>query len=200
MIDLAAVVGRVRGVLFQPEQTLADHSRPVPPWRIVAREHTVPVIVASALISTALLLLFHPILLGPDVEIQVGLGLLLRLAVRIAFNFASIAVMAAVVSFFGGLLGGRANFDAAYVLAALSMTPAYVGGAVFPIPLLGQLAGLAGVIYSLVILYRCAPALVGVPEENRGKHMVLTVVSLFVIGAVALWILSPLLAPATAAG
>ena len=66
--------------------------------------------------------------------------------------------------------------------------------------MLGQLAGLAGVIYSLVILYRCAPALVGVPEENRGKHMVLTVVSLFLIGAVALWMLSPLLAPATAAG
>ncbi len=48
-MDLAAVVGRVRGMLFEPDATLAAHGVPAPNWRVVVREHALPVLILTSI-------------------------------------------------------------------------------------------------------------------------------------------------------
>lgn len=193
MIDLSAALARMRGMITAPDATLADHVAPVPAWTVVAREHTVPLLVGSALVSILLLLLIPPAMEGAPALTLVDLASLV--IVRVVVNFVLLMVMAAVLAFFSGLFQGSTNFNAAYVLSALSMTPLYIGEAVLPIPLLGPLAALAGLIYSVVILYKGVPHALAVPQRARGRHFMLAMVSLFMIWMLAGLTLGPYLMP-----
>ncbi|HET8728518.1 MAG TPA: YIP1 family protein [Alphaproteobacteria bacterium] len=182
MVDIAAAMGRVRGMVLQPGETMAQHTRPVPPWQVVAREHTLPLLIGSSILSTLLLWLLMPMMMAMPGMGAPGPGMaLLRLVLNVAVNFGLVALMSGVVMIFAGMLGGRASFDASYALVALALTPLFVGEAFVPIPMIGILAFIGGLIYALVILYRNTPSVLGVPSENRGKHFVLTIVSMFLL-------------------
>lgn len=192
MVDVAAVVGRVRGMVVRPGETLSEHTRPVPPWRVVAREHTLPLLVGSAAVSTVLIWLFMPMMMAVSGVEAGGPGLgiaALRLIVNVAVNFGLIALMAGVVRGFAGMFGGRADFDASYTLVALALTPLFVGEALVPVPALGWIAFLAGFVYALVILYRGTPTVLGLPRENQGKHFALTLVTMFLLSLVVAFVL-----------
>lgn len=193
MVDLATVAGRVYGMLFRPQATLAYHGQPAPPWRVVAREHALPLIVANAVVHGLLLWLFRPFFAEYGFVIPGGLELMVGAALRVAFQFAGLALMAGFAGFFAGALGGRNDFDAAYVLVALAMTPAFVTSAFAPIPGLGLVLWIAGFLYAMIILYRGAPSIIGVPPENRGKHLALTLASTLLAGFVAVLVLGPLM-------
>lgn len=180
MIDLAALVARVRGMLVTPEQTLAEHVRPVPPWRVVAREHALPLIVASAIASGLLLVLF-----APGTAPFRPAATLFALAVAIGINFGALLLMAAVVSVLAGMFGGRQDFNAAFTLLALSMTPAYLAEAVTPVPALGLLAFLAGIVYAFRLFYRGLPIALDVPDEHRGKLLILTILAMILFSLTA---------------
>lgn len=182
MVDIASFVGRVRGMVARPAETLAEHTQPVPPWRIVAREHTLPLLISSALVSTLLIWMFPPET-AAGLPVAFGPALLLRVVLNTAINFGMVALLAAIVRMFTGVFGGRPDFDAAYALVALSLTPTFVAEALAPLGTLGVLAFLAGLVYGLGILYRNSPAVLGVPVENRGKHFLLTLVTMFLVSA-----------------
>lgn len=192
MVDIAAVVGRVRGMVVQPQQTLARHTQPTPSWNIVAREHTLPLLIGSSAVSTVLLWLFLPMVAMPDMGAP-GLGFVLfRFAANVVVNFALIALMAGVVMVFAGMFGGRSDFDGSYALVALALTPLFVGEALVPIPMVGMIAFFGGLIYALVILYRSTPAVLGVPPESRGKHFLLTVATMFLLSTVVAFVFAGL--------
>lgn len=200
MVDFATTASRVYGMLIKPEATLAYNSRPVPPWRIVAMEHVLPVIAVSVAVHGFLLWAFQPVYeaaynaAGRDVP---GPGAMVAgTLLRIVIQFTGLVVWAAVVGFFAGALGGRNDFNAAYVLVALALTPYLISAAFVPIPGIGMLLWIAGFFYAMVILYRGAPALVGVPSENRVKHLVLSLVSMLLAGVVAALLIGPLVAGA----
>ena len=117
---------------------------------------------------------------------------LLTIVLRIVTQFAGILVWAVVVAFFAGTLGGRNDFNAAYVLVALALTPYIVAASLVPIPYIGLILWLCGFVYALIILYRGVPALVGVPDENRAKHLVLSLVSMLLAGLAVALLLGPL--------
>lgn len=199
MIDTNAFVQRVRGMITDPAATMASDGRPAPPWGLVLREHALPLLVASALVFVVLSLAF-PLAPAPGVDGPGGgvpdvAGALMLQALRIVMNIAMLAVMGAIVSFYAGMFGGTANFDAGFVLVVLSMTPLFVAEAVMPVPGLGLLISLAGFIYSLVILYKGLPIIMDVPAQNRGKHFFMTLVSTFFIAMLSGLILGPYLIP-----
>lgn len=197
MVDFSATASRVYGMITDPQGTLAYNSQPVPPWWIVAREHVLPVIAVSAVVHGLLVRLIRPVYeaayRAAKSDMPESGDLVLDGLLRAAFQFAGLAVWAGVVGFFAGALGGRNNFNAAYVLVALALTPHMLSTAVQPIPVIGQLLWLGTFIYAMVILYKGAPALVGVPSESRVKHLVLSFVSMLLAGNVLALILGPLL-------
>ncbi len=195
MIDFAASFVRIRGMLTRPAETLADHVDPVPPWQVVAREHAAPLIVGSAVISTILLILFQPMLTAAGVTLATTPELLFQLVVRVIMNLVMLAVMASVVAFFAGMFGGSNDFNASFTLVALAMTPLYVGEAIMPLPGLGVFAALAGLIYSLVILFRGSVVALGLPPRNRGQHFALSLLSVFLISMLSALVLGPFLVP-----
>jgi len=178
-------------MVVDPDTTLAEHVQPVPPWVIVAREHAVPLIAGSAVVSTVLSLVFVPAAAGGLIELVV------LLVVRVAVNFGMVALMAALVALFAGMFGGANDFNRGFVLVTLAMTPLYVGEAVLPIPLLGTIAALGGLIYSMIILYRNIPLATGVPRTARGRHFFMTLASMFLILMIAGLALGPFLLPET---
>lgn len=193
MTDLSAALIRMRGMITTPDATLADHVSPVPRWTVVAREHTLPLLIGSALVSILLLFLIPPPSdAGPALTL---VDLASLVIVRVVVNFVLLMIMAAVLGLFSGLFQGSSDFSSAYVLSALAMTPLYLGEAVLPIPLLGPLAALAGLIYSVVILYKGVPRALGVPQRARGRHFMLAMVSLFLIWMLAGLLLGPYLMP-----
>lgn len=197
VLDLAAVVGRVRGMLFEPDATLAAHGVPAPNWRIVVREHALPVLVLTSIGAFLLLALLLSV---SNIQTPIGL-LVLFLAVRVAVNLAGLFIMAAVVRFYAGMFGATASFDAAFTLVALAMTPVYVAEMLGPgIQLL--LSGPAAVLlvllaigYALTILYRGTGMVLRVPQEQRGAHFGLTLVTLVVLMMLLGLLLGPYILP-----
>jgi len=192
-LDLASTIGRVRGMLLRPEPTLTAHGRPAPPWTVAMREHVLPLLAVSALVSFVLLLLF-PLPLPAGATLDPGM-MALTMLVRIVVNLLLVMLMAGIVAFYSAIFGGVARFDAAYVLVALAMTPFFVTEALLPLPGIGRLIALAGVVYALTILYRGLPIVLALPYKNRGKHFLLTLLSMFVIGMLAGLLLGPNLVP-----
>lgn len=196
-MDLAAVVGRVRGMLLEPDATLAAHGVPAPSWRIVVREHALPVLVLTSIGALLLLMLQAA---ASDVETPIGL-LVLLLVARMVSNLAGLFIMAAVVRFYAGMFGAIASFDAAFTLVALAMTPVYVAEMLSPGAQL-LLSGPAAVLlvllaigYALTILYRGTGLVLRVPQEQRGAHFGLTLVTLVVLMMLLGLLLGPYILP-----
>ena len=199
MADLATTSSRIIGMVSDPGATLAQNSQPVPPWHLVAREHVLPLIVVTAVVNSLLMWLLRP--MHEAIVRQAGLEMpetgnpLFTLALRIATQFAGIFVWALIVGFFAGTLGGRNDFNAAYVLVSLALTPYILAAALVPIPYIGLMLFLCGLVYALIIMYRGIPALIGVPDENRAKHLALSLVSMVLAGLGVALLLGPLVSP-----
>ena len=181
-------------MIAAPEATIRDHVRPVPPWAVAAREHAVPLIVLTAVVSTGMIWLFPPqFLAGHDAfGFEV---LLLQFVMKVIVNVVGLALVSGVVMFFAGVFGGKATYSAAFVMVALAATPYLLAEAVLPLPMAGGLIFLAGLIYSLVLLYKAGPIALQLPWQNRGKHFAMSILSLLLIAMLAGTALTPFFAP-----
>lgn len=191
MVDLAAVIGRVKGMFKEPEATLAVHADPAPPWTVALREHALPVVAGCAAISSVVLLL---ILGFSGVQGAPGLDLVvIQFLLRVVLNLMTIFLFAAVVMVFSGMFGGASDFNSSYVLVALGLTPMFVAELVAPIPALGIAAAFGGLIYSMIILYRGVSIVLKVPQQNRAKHFALTLATLLFLGIIMVMAAAPFL-------
>ncbi len=196
-MDLAAVVGRMRGMLFEPDATLAAHGVPAPAWRLVVREHALPVL---ALTSVGAFVLLVVLTAGSESGASIGLIALLMVG-RVVLNLAGLFVMAAIIRFYAGMFGGKAGFDAAFVLVALALTPLYIAEMIGPAVQLVFSAPAAILLillalgYAFTILYRGTGLVLAVPQESRGAHFGLTLVTLVVLMMLAGLLLGPYLVP-----
>src|SRR3546814_3418381 len=98
LIDFSARGGRMRGMVARPEATLVEHATPIPPWRVVAREHTLPLVTGCAAVTIAMFWVFLATVTGGAVP-GPAWALVLLLAV-VAIDFGLVAVMAMVVRIF----------------------------------------------------------------------------------------------------
>jgi len=95
------------------------------------------------------------------------------------------AIVVLVFNFLAGVFKGTANFSRAFAAVSLAVIPAWVAGAVAGlIPYLGFLIALAGGIMSLVFLYRIMPLALGVPDDKRVVHFVVSLVAVIIINMV----------------
>ncbi|MEQ8966891.1 MAG: Yip1 family protein [Azospirillaceae bacterium] len=187
-----ALIQRVRGVLVDPRNTLVADVRPAPPWPVAMREHAIPLVGGSAVAAAILGVVFG------DGGLGAGLfGVLFTLLLKVVVGVAMLAAMGGITAFFSGMFGGQTDFETAFALVVLSMTPFYLGEAVLPLPAIGGFAALAGVIYALYVFYQGIDCVLGVPGEHRVKHFVLVLVSTLMLSLVVALIIGPLVLTGT---
>lgn len=185
-MDFTAFRNRVRGMMMQPEATFLSDGQPAPPWAIVAREHVLPLILGSTVISALLQLVFFP-----AATASAGF-LLLVVILHFVRNLILVFAMAYVATRLSAVWGGRRDLDSGFVLVALATTPMFLAGAIAPIPAFGWLVSIAGVVFTFVLVYRGASICLDIPNERRGFLVFALVVVDLVAGAILLWILGGL--------
>ena len=178
--DFKKTTELVTGGLMRPQETWASYLGENPGWQQTLVVLTAPVIVANVLLSLVLSRMMGT--MSPF-----GLAGNWFAALVLGFIFACIgfAVAVSVFNFLAGVFGGKSDFSRAFAAISLAMLPAWVAGIVgAAIPWIGGLIGLAGVVVSLVFLYKVLPLALGVPENKRVLHFVVSIVATLVINVV----------------
>ncbi len=191
---LQAVINRSRGMFVASEATLAEHGRPAPPTGVVMREHVLPLLALTSLVGFLLLVVVAPVLGGPAYPAG---DVALTMIVRIVLNVIGIWITAAVIRFHAARMGGDASMEAAFVLAALALTPTFVVEMVAPMielaeRSLGLLAVMASGVYAAVLIYRGGGVILGLPDAARARHAIATAGTLILIALIASFVMAML--------
>ncbi|WP_207063674.1 Yip1 family protein [Motiliproteus sp. SC1-56] len=93
------------------------------------------------------------------------------LPIAIAFYFALLAgagLMAWLIHWMEKTYGSRSSFDECMVLTAFTATPMFLAGlaALYPVLWFNVLVGMAGLAYTIYLLYTGVPVLMKIPEDR----------------------------------
>ena len=177
MFDLQATQRWVTQVITDPNGAAAAYKETAAPWMATFMQITLPAYVAAMVVGAILAWITG----GSMMYGGLSFGFFLfSLVWSLAWTF----VIAFLFDILAGTFGGERNFNAAYALVGLAIVPAALGNAIAPLPWIGWLLSLAASIYSLVLAYRFVPVFLAVPEDNRVKHFVLTVIAAIIVNIV----------------
>jgi hypothetical protein len=109
-----------------------------------------------------------------------------------------VAVVAFIIDALAPSFGATKNQIQAFKVAAYSFTPAWIGGILAIIPVIGWLGALVGGLYSLYVLYLGEPKLMRAPQEKAMGYVVVTIVVSIVVQWVIVAISTMIVGMATA--
>lgn len=176
MFNPSKTVELASGGLTDPRATWESYLGENPSWQRTAMELTVPLAAAAIIIGWLL-----SVILGGYFYYGYGHGPVLALILALIGAAISVAVMTFVLGFFAGTFGGQADYNRAFAGVSLAYIPGWAGVAVSGIPFLGGLLQLAGTIVGLVFLYKIIPLAVGVPDDKRVLHFIVTLVVVIIV-------------------
>lgn len=213
-MDFNKLIDLIKGGLFEPDSTWAAYAAKRAPWLDTAIALTLPVIFASALLTLIFGYLFSSFSVfgsagigGFFYSLIIGtLSVALWAAIASFFarmfdggaNAASSAeatdaanAAAADDANLNSDLGiesaapsGSPTFAQGFAAISFAFIPGFVGSVLGTVPWIGGLLSLAGIIYGVVLMYRCFPVFLGVAEDDRTKHFASTLISGVVAGAI----------------
>ncbi len=169
MFDIQATIRWVKHVITDPNGAAVAYRDTKPPWLSTFMQLTLPVYVAALVVGYVLALITGGSLMYGQASFALMLFALLW---SLAWTF----VVAFIFDFLAGTFDGTRDFNAAYALVGLAIVPAALGNAIAPIPVVGWLASLVASIYSIVLAYRFVPVFLQLPEANRVKHFVISII------------------------
>jgi hypothetical protein len=186
------IINRVKNILITPKQE----------WVTIEAERTP----STQLLTSYLLLLA----LIPAVGQFIGLGLIGKTTIlglkTIGISFGLKSAITSYITMVGGAyllafiihllstsFGSEKNFDQAFALAVYSLTPSYIAGVFYIIPVLGILASLAG-LYGLYILYLGLQPMMKTPADKTVVYFILILVCMIVVGLILGMILTAIMA------
>lgn len=188
--DPNTTVRWVTGMLKDPDGTAAAYRETRAPWQQTFVQITLPVYVVSAVAGFVLSLVFgRPFLYGA--EAGAPAFFLVSLLWSVAFLF----VVVFIFDYFAGTFGGQREYNASFAALSLAWVPALVGGILSPLPLIGWIIGFAAAIYGLVLLYRLIPLFMGVPQDKRVVHFVVSLLVAFVVNLIVAGLLAAAFLP-----
>jgi len=174
--DFNKTLGLVKGGLTDHRATWESYLGENPGWRDTLVTLTGPMILANVLLSVILsraMGTFSAYSMGGNFFTAILLGLVMA-----AVGF-TVAVL--IFSFLAGMFGGKADFSRAFAAISLAAIPAWIAGIIgSAIPWLGTLVSLAGAILSLVFVYRILPLALGIPDDKRVAHFVVSIIAIFI--------------------
>lgn len=177
MIDIAKTIYYIRGALLEPNKTWDEYLTEQKSWQETAALITVPLIVASAILTYIFSLIFRtPFGIYTGTFSALVVGLIISLIAYMVFSF--------IIAWLAGYFKGENNFDNGLAAVSLAAVPAAVGSILGTIPWIGWIISLALSIYTLVLLYRNIPVFLKVPDESRVKHFISSIVAVFIVGII----------------
>lgn len=178
--DFTKTLALIKGGLLDHENTWKTYLEDCPDWRQTALTLTGPLFLVNVLLS-----LIFSRLTGGYAVYGYQSGWFSALITGLVMGAIGFAVVVLVFNFLAGIFKGTANFSRAFAAVSLAVIPAWVAGAVAGlIPYIGFLIAMAGGIMSLVFLYRIMPLALGVPDDKRVVHFVVSLVAVFIINMV----------------
>lgn len=119
-----------------------------------------------------------------DVGLRAGpVSVLLEAVVGFAMTLAAVWLAGHALAGLGRMFGGQTNFPKGLRLAAYSGTAVWLAGAFYLLPGLQIPAVLLGALWSLWLLYRGMPEMLGVPED---RLLTCFAASLITVGMIAI--------------
>lgn len=179
MPDIHKTINYLKGALLDPRTTWEQYNNENPDWKTTAKQLTIPLVVASAILTYLFSLVF-----SSYQPYGVMTGSFRFLIVSLIFTLIGYFIFSAVISYLAGYFKGQNNYDKALAAVTLAAVPAAAGSVLGTIPFIGPLLSIALSIYSLVLLYRNIPVFLQVPQENRVKHFISTIVVAFIVGLI----------------
>lgn len=178
--DFNKTFSLVKGGLLDHRATWEAYLGENPAWRDTLITLTGPMIVANVVLSVILSRVmgtFSAYSFYGNFFTAIVLGLVLA-----ALGF-TVAVL--VFNYLAGMFGGKPDFSRAFAAISLAAIPAWIAGIIgSAIPWLGGLVTLAGGILSLVFIYRILPLAVGVPDNKRVVHFVVSLVAILIVNLI----------------
>lgn len=174
------IVDRAKNILLQPKAE----------WAVIEPEttdlqtlYTTYILILAAIPAVASFI--STAFIGSFFAGRFGVGFALGAAIM---QYVLSLVMVYVIAFIADLLApsfdGQKNMNQALKLTAYAMTASWVLGAFLIIPIFGWLISIIGSVYSLVLFYIGAPAMMKVPEQKVIGYTVVIVVVAVLVGFV----------------
>lgn len=174
--DFTKTLSLIKGGLLDHQNTWNSYLEENPGWQQTALQLTGPLLIANVLLS-----LIFSRLVGGYSMYGYQSGWFSGLIIGLVMGAIGFVIAVLVFNFLAGIFKGAPNFPRAFAAVSLAAIPAWLAGAISGlIPYLGFLLLLAGGILSLVFLYRIMPQALGVPEDKRVVHFVVSLVTIFV--------------------
>lgn len=173
MFDINKTVELIKGGLLEPRATWQSYLAENRGWQDTAVLLTLPLIIASFVLSGILSLIFWRYHMG------FGRWLLSILSVLIGIAAASF-----IFSYLAGVFKGKHDFNRGLAALSLAAIPEFVGAVALPVPWIGRIVWLALLIVTFVYTYQIIPLYLEVPEDKRVLHYV----SSLVVSAVAMMV------------
>ncbi len=193
MFDIQATIKWVTDVLKDPNGAASAYHEAKPSWQQTFVQIPLPVYVAALIVGYVLALITGGSLMYGGATI--GL-MLFSLLWSLGWTF----VVAFIFDFLAGTFDGTRNFNAAYALVGLAIIPAALGNALAPLPAVGWLISLAASVYSIVLAYRFVPVFLELPEANRVKHFVISIIAALIVNIVVGATLGAMFLPSMVSG
>jgi hypothetical protein len=169
---MASLIDRVKNILLTPQAE----------WQVIDGESgdtkevfTYVAILAAipAIISLILTLAFSSSFAG----LGFGTGFLIATTVvGYLLGFVSIYLLALITDALAATFGGEKHAPSALKLIAYALTPFWVGSILVVIPLLGILLWIAGLVYTIYVLYLGVPVLMRAPQDKSVGYTIVIVV------------------------
>ncbi len=207
-MDFNKLIDLIKGGLFEPDSTWAAYSAKRAPWLDTAMALTLPVIVASALLT----LIFGYLFSSFSMFGSPGIG---GFFVSLIVGVISVSLWAAIASFFARMFDGGASdaqaadaaaaaaadpndlsiedpvpssgsptFSQGFAAISFAFLPGFIGSILGTVPWVGWLLSFAALIYGVVLMYRSFPVFLGIAEDDRAKHFGATLIAGIVAGAI----------------
>lgn len=184
MIDYSKTIHYIKGAITDPRNTWQEFVNENPGWKTTAKLITAPLIISTAVLTYILSMIFRSY--QPYGAMT---GSFRFFVLSLVFTFLGYFIFSAVIAYLAGYFKGKNNFDMALGAVTLAAVPAAIGSVVGTLPFIGPIFSIVLSIYSLVLLYRNIPVFLNVPQENRVKHFISTLVVSLIIGFVLSFIM-----------
>jgi len=181
-MNLANIISLIKEAIVTPESLWQKESQKSYSLSELIKTKIAPVVIAVALMSTLLLLIFGYHVPFSDVSVHLSLwDLLIGFIGSVIMTIIGIVIFGYIASKLAAILGGKEDFTAGVAMLFLISIPSFAGRAVAAVPFIGVLISLALSIYSMVLLYRAPSYFLNLPQESRVKFIILFfVASIFV--------------------
>ncbi len=178
--DFAKTLSLIKGGLLDHANTWKTYLEDCPDWKATALVLTGPLFILNILLS-----LIFSRLAGGYAVYGYQSSWFMALITSLVMGALGFAIVVFVFDFLAGVFKGTRSFSRAFAAVSLAVIPAWVAGALAGlIPYLGFLIALAGGVLSLVFLYRIMPLALGVPDDKRVIHFVVSLVAIIIINMI----------------